>query len=127
MLFAARIGDAACEAAGRGHFVRFTLEHPEDLGATPRGVPASIWQLDEVRRLLDRGARRRAGEARPTRPILNPLLFARKSDPPFFAYQSGRLGLSALLSLYTTTDYYEFVGGSEMFRVVGSTFFAYGN
>ena len=55
-LFAARVAAAACEASVRKHFVRFTLEHPEDLGATPRGSPASIWQLDEVRRLTELGA-----------------------------------------------------------------------
>ena len=55
-LFAARVAAAACEASVKKHFVRFTLEHPEDLGATPRGSPASIWQLDEVRRLTELGA-----------------------------------------------------------------------
>ena len=25
-------------------------EHPEDLGTTPRGCPASVWQLQQVRK-----------------------------------------------------------------------------
>ena len=25
-------------------------EHPEDLGMTPRGCPASVWQLQQVRK-----------------------------------------------------------------------------
>ena len=36
-----------------------------------------------------------------------------------------RLGLSALLSLITTTHYYEIDAGREMFRAVGSILFAY--
>ena len=37
-------------AAQHGHRVDSLLEHPEDLGRTHRGTPASIWQLPEFRR-----------------------------------------------------------------------------
>ena len=33
--------------------MRILIEHPEDLGSTKNGVPASIWQLVEIRRLQD--------------------------------------------------------------------------
>ena len=36
-------------AKRRGRRVMSLLEHPEDLGRVPRGVPASIWQLPELR------------------------------------------------------------------------------
>ena len=39
----------AADATRRGKLVRSLAEHPEDLGATHRGVPASIWQLDNLR------------------------------------------------------------------------------
>ena len=29
----------------------FIIEHPENLGATPRGIPASIWDLETMREL----------------------------------------------------------------------------
>jgi hypothetical protein len=32
-------------------FATAILEHPEDLGATSEGIPASIWQLPEIRNL----------------------------------------------------------------------------
>lgn len=34
----------------RGRRVTCLLEHPEDLGRAPRGVPASIWQLEALRK-----------------------------------------------------------------------------
>ena len=42
------------QARRNGHHVRTLLEHPEDLGrvgkqALYQGVPASIWQLDQIR------------------------------------------------------------------------------
>ena len=41
----------AAQAAKRhGHWTSSIWEHPEDLGRTYRGQPASIWQLPEVRR-----------------------------------------------------------------------------
>ena len=41
---------ATCQAAKRRGFrVMTILEHPEDLGRCPKGVPASIWQLKELR------------------------------------------------------------------------------
>mgnify|MGYP003333509867 CR=1 FL=1 len=49
--FAIRALEAAEEAKRRGHRIRSLLEHPEDLGRTPRGTPASIWQLPEIRRI----------------------------------------------------------------------------
>ena len=47
--------DTALELAEVAHSVGipFLLEHPEDLGATANGIPASIWQLEKVRRLAD--------------------------------------------------------------------------
>ena len=36
-------------ARDRGLHVRCLLEHPEDLGRTHNGVPASIWQLEQLR------------------------------------------------------------------------------
>ena len=44
----------AADARKKGHHVRFLLEHPEDLGRVSKaslyqGVPASIWQLRELR------------------------------------------------------------------------------
>ena len=47
--FAIRALAAGEEAKKRGHRIRSLLEHPEDLGRTPRGTPASIWQLPEIR------------------------------------------------------------------------------
>ena len=47
--FSIRVVKAACAARARGFFVRSLLEHPEDLGRVPTGVPASIWQLDDIR------------------------------------------------------------------------------
>ena len=41
---------AAKEANDRGYRVRSLWEHPEDLGRTHRGVPASAWQLPETRK-----------------------------------------------------------------------------
>ena len=37
-------------ALARGHRVASLLEHPEDLGMTSRGEPASIWQLQDLRK-----------------------------------------------------------------------------
>ena len=34
--------------------VPFIIEHPENLGSTPKGTPASIWDLDEIRKLASR-------------------------------------------------------------------------
>ena len=52
--FSIRAIQSAQSAKTRGHHVRCLLEHPEDLGrvgpqALHQGVPASIWQLDELR------------------------------------------------------------------------------
>ena len=49
--FAIRALAAGEEAKSRGHRIRSLLEHPEDLGRTPRGTPASIWQLPELRKI----------------------------------------------------------------------------
>ena len=49
-LFALRIIHAVIFAQAQGHCTCGLLEHPEDLGATSKGVPASIWQLKEARR-----------------------------------------------------------------------------
>ena len=38
-------------AKTRGLRVRCLLEHPEDLGRTHRGSPASIWQFPELREI----------------------------------------------------------------------------
>ena len=40
---------AAQQAKARGFRVMSLWEHPEDLGMTHRGEPASVWQLPEVR------------------------------------------------------------------------------
>ena len=50
VLFALRGIRAAQQAKRRGHWVRSFLEHPEDLGRTPRGTPASIWQFEDTRK-----------------------------------------------------------------------------
>ena len=52
--FSIRAIQSAALARAQGHRVRFLLEHPEDLGrvggrALHQGVPASIWQLPELR------------------------------------------------------------------------------
>ena len=47
--FSIRAIATAKQARDRGLRVRCLLEHPEDLGRTHTGVPASIWQLDDLR------------------------------------------------------------------------------
>ena len=47
--FAIRMIKAAGDARHRGFMCRSLLEHPEDLGRTHRGTPASIFQLSVVR------------------------------------------------------------------------------
>ena len=49
--FSIRALAAAGVAAQRGFQVRWLLNHPEDLGRTHRGTPASIWELPELRKL----------------------------------------------------------------------------
>ena len=53
--FTIRALRASQEARARGHQVVSLLEHPEDLGRTHRGEPASIWQLKEIRLALSPG------------------------------------------------------------------------
>jgi hypothetical protein len=49
--FCIRAVEAAAAARKRHNAtVRVLWEHPEDLGVTPKGTPASVWQLSEVRR-----------------------------------------------------------------------------
>ena len=44
--FTVRAAEAAIRAKKRlGAVARVLIEHPEDLGSTRNGVPASIWQL----------------------------------------------------------------------------------
>ena len=50
--FALRGIRAAQQAKRRGHWVRSFLDHPEDLGKTPRGTPASIWQFEDTRKVF---------------------------------------------------------------------------
>ena len=62
-LFACRSLAAALSCASPGHHwlpPRVLLEHPEDLGATPKGRPASIWPLPWTKDLLKAGASRGA-------------------------------------------------------------------
>ena len=47
--FAIRGIEAAARSKSAGRDVFSLLEHPEDLGRTHRGQPASIWQLPELR------------------------------------------------------------------------------
>ena len=47
--FTIRAIQAAQRAKARGFQVASLLEHPEDLGRTHRGEPASIWQLPDLR------------------------------------------------------------------------------
>ena len=47
--FTLRALAAAKQANDHGHRVRSLWEHPEDLGRTHRGVPASVWQLKATR------------------------------------------------------------------------------
>ena len=59
--FSIRAIQAAQSAKARGHQVRCLLEHPEDLGrvgpqALHQGVPASIWQLSELRQAFGSSA-----------------------------------------------------------------------
>ena len=49
--FSIRAIASAEVAHQRGHRIRSLLEHPEDLGRTHRGTPASIWQLPALRKL----------------------------------------------------------------------------
>ena len=57
--FTLRLAEAAQAASSRGTTTtRVLIEHPEDLGATPRGKPASIWQLPEMRALVKKGSSR---------------------------------------------------------------------
>ena len=52
--FTIRAAEAAIRAKKRlGAVVRFLIEHPQDLGSTRNGVPASIWHLAQIRRLQD--------------------------------------------------------------------------
>ena len=51
--FCIRAVEATLTARKRhGHTCRVLWEHPEDLGTTPKGTPASIWQLSEIRRFV---------------------------------------------------------------------------
>ena len=59
--FAIRALAAAEEAKKRGHRIRSLLEHPEDLGRTPRGTPASIWQLPQIRQIGNKVVDARTG------------------------------------------------------------------
>ena len=53
--FAIRALEAAAEAMSvLGRIIRVTLEHPEDVGITPKGTPASIWQLPATRSIVKR-------------------------------------------------------------------------
>ena len=47
--FSIRAIRASKIARSKGFFSRSLLEHPEDLGRVHSGVPASIWQLDDIR------------------------------------------------------------------------------
>ena len=49
ILFSIRAITTATAAKRRGIYVRTLLEHPEDLGRTPRGTPAAIWQIQQLR------------------------------------------------------------------------------
>ena len=51
--FSIRALAAAKAAKARGIRIRSLLEHPEDLGMTHRGEPASIWQLPEIRDIAE--------------------------------------------------------------------------
>ena len=53
--FTIRCLSAAANARGRGFVVASLLEHPEDLGMTHRGEPASIWQLEAIRTVFGNG------------------------------------------------------------------------
>lgn len=53
--FTIRALKASHEARARGFQIASLLEHPEDLGRTHRGEPASIWQLREIRLALSLG------------------------------------------------------------------------
>ena len=54
MHFTIRAAEAAFRAKKRlGAIVRVLIEHPENLGAARNGVPASMGQLLEIRRLQD--------------------------------------------------------------------------
>ena len=51
--FAIHAMEAAVQAQKRNNItIRVLLEHPEDLGTTPKGTPASIWQLPEIREFV---------------------------------------------------------------------------
>ena len=50
--FAIRAASAAHRAKASGATCRLLLEHPEDLGRSKHGTPASIWQLPEIRAIL---------------------------------------------------------------------------
>ena len=47
--FSIRAIMAAQNCKRKGYMTRCLIEHPEDLGATGKGIPASIWQLRELR------------------------------------------------------------------------------
>ena len=54
VIFTCQVLEAIAKVTLAGLYpVLALLEHPEDLGATQNGVPASIWQLPQVRRLVD--------------------------------------------------------------------------
>ena len=65
VFFAVAMLQAAARARDRGHNVLALLEHQEDLGQAPRGHPASIWQLPQVR-----GLRRMEFQVGGTPPVL---------------------------------------------------------
>ena len=50
-LLAASALAAVTTAKLAGHFCRGLMEFPEDLGAANLGCPASLWQLDALRRI----------------------------------------------------------------------------
>ena len=56
MVFAVAVAVAVSEARARGREVDAVFVHPEDLGAAPKGAPASAWQLEQLRDLAAAGS-----------------------------------------------------------------------
>ena len=55
MIFSVAVAVAVAEARARNKDVEALFVHPEDLGAAPAGIPASAWQLTELRDLGPQG------------------------------------------------------------------------
>ena len=53
MMFAFAVMEAASKALQRGHQIAVVFEHPEDLGSHSLETPASVFQLERRRKIVE--------------------------------------------------------------------------